>query len=106
MLAFKVWWAKSRWAVWAFIGFLVVVMLAVLKSLLDVKPKPGDPPGLPPVPKVLQDKVDLAQEDGLRVRVESKVVAEEHKKELEVVMKIDDGAERRKRLAEMLAKLG
>jgi hypothetical protein len=105
MAAFKAWLAKSRWAVWAVVGLLVVIVLAVLRSLLDVKPKSGQAPGLPPIPKVLQDKVDKAQEDNLRIRVETKVVAEEHKKELEAVMKLDDGAERRKRLAEMLGKL-
>lgn len=105
MAAFKAWLAKSRWAVWAVIGLLVVIVLAVLRSLFDVKPKPGQAPGLPPVPKVLQDKVDKAQEDNLRVRVETKIIVQEQKKELEAVMKIDDGAERRKRLAEMLGKL-
>ena len=105
MAAFKAWWAKSRWAVWVVIGVLAVVMLAVLRSLFDVKPKPGQPPGLPPVPKQLQDKVNKAEEDNLVARVESKVKAEEQKKQLQEVMKVDDGTERRKRLAEMLSKL-
>lgn len=101
----KAWWAKSRWAVWALVGVLVVVVLMVLRSLFDVKPKPGQPPGLPPVPKVLQDKVDKAQEENLVARVEAKVKADEHKKELETVMAVDDGAERRKQLAALLGKL-
>jgi hypothetical protein len=100
----KAWWAKSRWAVWVVIGVCFAIMVLVLKSLLNVKPKAGEGGLLPPVPKVLQDKVDKAQEDNLRVRVEAKAKADDDKKQLEAVMRIDDGAERRKRLAEMLAK--
>lgn len=102
----KAWWAKSRWAVWVVIGVCFAIMVLVLKSLLNVKPKPGEGGGglMPPVPKVLQDKVDKAQEDNLVARVTAKVKADDDKKKLDDVMKIDDGAERRKRLAEMLAK--
>lgn len=106
MATVKAWWAKSRWAVWVAVGVLAVVMLMVLRSLFDVKPKPGQPVGLPPVPKVLQDKADKAQEENLLARVEAKVKAEEHRKELETVMKIDAGAERRKQLAALLNKVG
>jgi len=104
MTALKVWWAKSRWAVWAIIGLIAVIMLAVLKSLFfGGKPKVGEADaGLPPVPKALQAKVDKAEEDGLKARVEAVAVAGEQKKQLDEVMKIDDGAERRKRLAAML----
>ena len=106
LTALKAWWARSRWAVWAIIGVLAVVMLAVLKSLLNVKHNPADghEPLLSPVPKAIQDRVDQAQEDNLRARVEAKVKADDQKKALDDVLKIDDGAERRKRLAEMLAK--
>lgn len=104
-LTVKAWWARSRWVWWLIVAVGAAVLLLVLKSLLSVKPKPGDPPGLPPVPKALQDKVDKAQEDNLVARVTSKVKADEQKKALEEVMKVDDGAERRKRLAEMLSKL-
>lgn len=105
MTALKVWWAKSRWAVWALIGLITVIMLAVLKSLFfGGKPKPGQvaEPGLPPVPKALQEKVNKAEEDALKARVFATVKASEEKAQLAEVLKIDDGAERRKRLAEML----
>jgi hypothetical protein len=103
----KAWWAKSRWVVWIVIGVCVAIMVLVLKSLFDVKPKPGagtDGGLMPAIPKVLQDKVDKAQEDNLTARVTAQVKADEDKKKLEEVMKVSDGAERRKRLAELLAK--
>lgn len=100
----KAWWAKSRWAVWLIIGIIFAIMVLVLRSLLNVKPQPGEPAGLPPIPKVLQEKVNQAEEDGMRVRVTANAKADEQKKQLDEVLKIDDGAERRKRLAEMLSK--
>lgn len=101
----KAWWAKSRWAVWALIGIIFAIMVLVLRSLFQVKGK-GDSGKfeLPPVPKVIQEKVNKAEEDGLRARVEATAKADEQKKQLAEVLKIDDGAERRKRLAEMLSK--
>jgi len=104
MTALKVWWAKSRWAVWAVIGLIAVVMLAVLRSLFfGGKPKVGDADaGLPPVPKALQAKVDKAEEDGLVARAVAKAKAEDEKKKLEDIMKIDDGAARRKALSDSL----
>ena len=104
MSALKAWWHRSQWVVWVVIGVCAVIMLAVLRSLVLKKPG-GDSGGLlPPIPKAIQERVNQAQEDNLRVRVEAKVKADEQKKQLDDVLKMDDGAERRKRLAEMLAK--
>jgi hypothetical protein len=109
MTALKVWWAKSKWAVWALLGLGAAIMLAVLYSLFNQKPKPrpGQPtqPGLPPVPKALQDKVDAAEEHALVTQVEARTQAADKKAELTEIAKLDDGAERRKRLAAMLTKL-
>lgn len=105
MLLLKEWFAKSRWVLWAILGFLVVLVLAILRGFLDPKKKEAEP-GLPPVPKALQDKVNKAEEDGLKARVEATVKAEEQKKQLDEVLKIDDGAERRKRLAELAKAAG
>lgn len=104
LAALEAWWHRSRWVVWVVIGVCAIIMLAVLRSLVLKKPG-GDSGGiLPPVPKAIQDRVNQAQEDNLRVRVEATVKADDQKKQLADVLKIDDGAERRKRLAEMLAK--
>lgn len=103
MLKIKEWFAKSRWALWALLGVVVVVLLVVLRNFLDPKGAEKNP-GLPPVPKALQDKIDLAIEDGLKARVTATVRAEEEKKHVDEVMAIPDGAERRKRLAELANK--
>ncbi len=100
MTKLKEWWAKSRWAVWALLGFVVVMLLAMARAFLGKKVIPG----LPEIPKVLQDKVDKAEEDGLRARVEATTHADDEKKHLDEVLKINDGAERRKRLAELASK--
>jgi hypothetical protein len=97
-------WAKSRWVVWVIIGAVCVVALVVIRGFLSGKSKSDIPNGLPPIPKAIQDKVFQAEEDSLKARVTATVKAEEHKKQLAEVLKIDDGAERRKRLAEMLSK--
>jgi hypothetical protein len=57
---------------------------------------------LPDVSEALKDKVRQAEEEALIARVEARVEAETQKKELEEISTIDDGAERRKRLAAML----
>lgn len=101
----KAWWAKSRWAVWVVIGVIFAIMVLVLRSLGGgKKQQPIGMFSLPPIPKVIQEKVHKAEEDGLRARVEASVKAESEKKQLAEVMAVDDGAERRKRLAEMLSK--
>ena len=46
--------------------------------------------------------MEKAEEGALIARVEARVKAEEATKELEEIAAVDDGAERRKRLAEML----
>lgn len=100
----KAWWAKSRWAVWVVIGVIGAIMVLVLRSILSGKKGGGAKFELPPIPQVIQDRVNAAEEDGLRARVAASVKAEGQKEQLAEVLKIDDGAERRKRLAEMLSK--
>lgn len=99
----KAWWAKSRWAVWVALGVIVAILALVLRGMLSGgKSIPGG--GRLPVPKAIQDQVDRAEEDGLRARVQATAKADSQKEQLNEVMKLDDGAERRKRLAEMLSK--
>lgn len=102
----KAWWAKTRWAVWAVLGVIFGIMVLVFRSLLTSKTsgRTVDVPARLPVPKVLQEKVDKAEEDNLRARVAAEAKATVQKEQLEEVLKIDDGAERRKRLAAMLSK--
>lgn len=100
----QAWFHRFRWIIWIVIGVCAVIMLFVLRSLV-LKKGGGDSGGLlPPIPKPIQDKVDQALEDNLKVRVEATTKADDQKQQLADVLKIDDGAERRKRLAEMLSK--
>ena len=57
---------------------------------------------IPDVPNKLKEKVRKAEEDALVVRVEAKVKADTELKKLEDVKKIDDQAERLKRLSALL----
>ena len=57
---------------------------------------------IPDPPTKLKEKVDRAEEDALRAKVAAKAKADEQRAQLDQVGQIEDGAERRKRLAEML----
>lgn len=85
---------------------LALGLFFVLRLLLtreDSKGNSGEV--LPEVQDALKERVRTAETEALEARVEALVEAEEDRKELEEVSKIDDGAERRRRLAEMLRKL-
>lgn len=56
------------------------------------------------LPKLIQEKLDIANEEYLIEKTKAKVEAEIAKKELEEITNIDDGAERRRKLAELLSK--
>jgi len=91
---------KVRWLSWAILGFAVVVVLWVVRGLFAGR-KPGAV-GLPEVPDKLKAKVQKAEEEALVARVEATVEAEQSKKVLDDVAAIEDGAERRRRLAEFI----
>lgn len=95
---------RMKWLLLAILALGVVVVTWVLRSLFG-GPKAEGPSRLPPVPPKLQEKVDKAEEEALKARVEAKVTAETDKKELEEIGKIADGKERRKRLADKLKQL-
>jgi len=60
---------------------------------------------LPEVSERLKAKVEKVEEDALIARVRARVEAEKAEKRLEEIAKVDDGIERRKRLAEYLSSL-
>ena len=99
----KVQYKRYRYWFWIGAAVLIAILLFVVRGLI-VGSKDGGKRkiSLPEVPKALKDKVEQAEEESLVARVEARVVAEQEKKELQEVAKIDDGAERRKRLAKML----
>lgn len=89
---------------WFALGALAIgaAVLTLLLRGVFVPKRGAGRPSLPPLPEGLKEKVQKAEEEALVARVEARVKAEHEVKELEEVAKIDDGAERRKRLAEML----
>jgi hypothetical protein len=98
------WWKTSRWAVLAFLAALGVILGFVLRSFLGKSATTGGP-GIPPPPSDLQKAVDAAHEEALKSRIEAAAAADEHKAKLDEIAKIDEGEERRKRLAEYLKTL-
>jgi hypothetical protein len=86
------------------LGVVVAILTLVLRSILSGKVR-LESGGLPPIPKALQEKVARAEEDNLRERILAKSKADGDRKDIDDIMKIDDGAERRKRFAEKLGKL-
>lgn len=98
-------WLKSaKWVAYTVIAAVVGVILLVLRFLF-FGPKPDRPGRLPDVPEKLKEKVEKVQEEALQAKVESKVKAESDKKEIEVIMQIDDGKVRREKLAAKLKNL-
>jgi hypothetical protein len=97
------WWKTSRWAVLIALSVIAAIVGIVLKSFFDRSG--GSGPGIPPPPSELQKKVDAAHEEALKARIQAQAVADEHKARVDEISKIDDGAERRKQLAEYLKTL-
>lgn len=98
-------WLKSaKWVLYLAIAIGSGVLLLALRHLF-YGAKPTGPSRLPDVPEALRKKVEQAQEEAIKAKVEAKVVAETDKKQVEEILKIDDGVERRKRLADKLRSL-
>lgn len=98
-------WLKSmKWVVYVVIATGLGILLLVLRNIF-AGPKPKGPERLPDVPPKLREKVAQVEEEALKAKIEAKVTAEAEKKEVEEILKIDDGKERRKRLAEKLRNL-
>lgn len=92
---------QAKWILWVVLaaGFAVVVIL--VRRLFSGPPSTG-PTSLPTVPPALQAKVEKAEEEALKARIEATVHADEDRKEIEEISKIPDGKERRKRLSDKL----
>jgi hypothetical protein len=95
---------SAKWVLYSVLAIGVGVLLFSLRRLFS-SPSPAGPDRLPDVPEVLKKKVEAAQEEALKAKVEAKLTADSDKKQVEDILKIDDGAERRKRLADKLRML-
>ena len=94
---------RAKWLVWAILAVAAVAVLWFFRTLFTADPKA--PARLPEVPDALKKKVAKAEEDALIARVEAKAEAEHAKEILDNAATINDGEERRKRLAEALRNL-
>jgi hypothetical protein len=101
MTKLKAVWKQASWVLWALVALTFAVVVWTLRGLFHGPANVG-PTRLPLVPEKLQAKVDKAEEEALKAKVEATVKAEEAKHALEEIGKIPDGAERRRRLAERL----
>jgi hypothetical protein len=104
--ALKKFWKRYRWVLLAVAAATIGVLGVVLRGLFFKEPPEGKKIDvLPEVHEELKQKVQQAEEEALVTRVEARVQAEAQQQELAEVMKVEDGAERRRRLAAMLRQL-
>lgn len=104
---FWAWVASARWYLLAAISAVLALFVLFLRITKRTPPElpAGQGTALPEVPRPLQDKVRAAEEQALVARVQATAQAEAHREALVEIAKVDDGAERRRRLAAMLQNL-
>lgn len=83
------------------LGSIALFILFIFFRMFSNKNEPSPAIELT-LPKLIQEKLDKANEEYLIEKTKAKLEAEIATKQLEEVTKIDDGAERRKKLAELL----
>ena len=93
-------WVRRYW--WALLLGGLTIGTAILHHLARAPRLPPGPPPPTPIRDAIRQRVEAAEEESLRVRVETQTETRVVKEELEKVSAIEDGAERRRRLAEML----
>lgn len=100
MTTLAVWWKVLKWIFYLILATGVACLVwMVRKAFRKPPPAPSEPPS------ALETKVVQVEVEALQARVEAKVTADEDKKKVVEILKVDDGAERRKQLAEMLNNL-
>ena len=107
MGAIKVWAASAKWVFWILLGACAVILVFVVKGLFTKAPlvDGNDNALIPHIPKFIQERVRAAEDNALVVKATTKAKSAAQQKELGEITKIDDGAERRKRLAAFLKTL-
>ena len=104
----KAFWKQSKWVIVSVAGVLVLVLAFLLRGLIARKapePEPNGPQPLPPIDERIKERVAQAEEEATVARIEARVHADADREQLERIAKVDDGAERRRRLAAMLRRL-
>jgi len=104
----KAFWKRSKWVILSVAGVLVLVLAFLLRGLFARKlPErdPLDPKPLPPIDERVHERVKAAEEEATVARIEARVRASTDREQLERISQVEDGAERRRRLAAMLRRL-
>jgi len=104
----KAFWKRSKWALIAVVGGILLVVAFLLRGIFtrpDPKRKPTEPQPLPPIDERIKEQVAKAEEEATVARIEARVQASTDREQLERINQVDDGAERRRRLAAMLRRL-
>lgn len=104
----KAFWKRSKWVIISVGGVLLLVLAFLLRGLFAKKtpePDPLDPKPLPPIDERIKERVAQAEEEATVARIEAKVRADTDREQLERINQVEDGAERRRRLAAMLRRL-
>ncbi len=96
-----------KWLFWGLIAAVTIFLTVIFKGL-KVEPQ-GESrkkkTSIPPLPEKVKKRVQHAEEQALVVRAKAKAREEADLEQLETIRQIDNDAERRKRLAELMARL-
>jgi hypothetical protein len=98
------WWKSSKYAVWAVLGVMAMIVGLVLRGIFAPR-SIGVAYSPSAVPSALQKKVDQAQEEAMIAKVKANAQADADHAKLQEVVKNPDGVERRKQLAALLENL-
>lgn len=92
------------WKVWAVLAAIVAVGAWVAHRLFLSPPERVEPPSTGVLPAV-QERVVRAEERALVAKAQAAATAQEHHDAIQEIAKVEDGKERRRRLAELLSTL-
>lgn len=101
-------WKRSKWVLFAIGGAVLVALAFVFRGLVtSCEPKRGSNRAqtLPTVDERVKARVAEVEEEATVARIEAKVRASTDREQLERINQVDDGVERRRRLAAMLRRL-
>lgn len=99
LTAFKVWWSKSKWVLYALLSLIFVIIGFVFRGLFT---GPENGPITPKAPKALEDAAKRAQEEALVARAQAAARTEIQTARIKQIMSNPDGDARRTQLAEWL----
>lgn len=104
----KAFWKRSKWMILSVLAAIVGVIAFILRGLFVRKPPINEIPdnqSLPPIDARIKENVTRVEEEALVARIEATIRAETDREQLERIAKVEDGVERRRRLAAMLRRL-